>query len=115
MLNVARPTLSLPLALGRIEGFSSISFAIECNVFSVGPTGVNCFALMGNANSQEKRAVILIRCSGKEAEGIRQAATQERRTISGYVLQRIFSENPPEVNPPSGKPKSKAKKRVTKP
>jgi hypothetical protein len=38
---------------------------------------------------QDKRAALLIRCSPAEAEMIRNAAKQERRPISGYVLNSV--------------------------
>ncbi len=37
------------------------------------------------------RASLLIRCSQEEAERIRSAAKQERRSISGYVLNAVLS------------------------
>lgn len=39
---------------------------------------------------QGKRAALLVRCSSEEAEIIRKAAQQERRTISGYILHAVM-------------------------
>jgi len=37
------------------------------------------------------RTALLIHCSRHEAEQIRQAASKERRTISGFVLNAVLS------------------------
>lgn len=37
------------------------------------------------------RAALLIRCSQEEADRIRSAAKQERRSLSGYVLNAVIS------------------------
>lgn len=34
---------------------------------------------------------MLVRCTGEEAEAIRQAAHRERRTISGYILHCVLA------------------------
>jgi uncharacterized protein (DUF1778 family) len=39
---------------------------------------------------QGKRAALLVQCSSEEAEMIRKAAQQERRTISGYILHAVM-------------------------
>jgi uncharacterized protein (DUF1778 family) len=39
----------------------------------------------------QRRTALLIRCSWEEAETIRAAAHRERRTLSGYVLNAVFS------------------------
>ena len=41
-------------------------------------------------DSQEKRTVLLIRCTEEEAIAIRNAAQRERRTVSGYVLNAVM-------------------------
>jgi uncharacterized protein (DUF1778 family) len=38
-----------------------------------------------------KTKAVLIRCTEAEAERIRQAAKAERRTISGFVLNAVFT------------------------
>jgi uncharacterized protein (DUF1778 family) len=38
-----------------------------------------------------ERTALLIRCSREEAEKIRAAAKRERRIVSGYVLNVVFS------------------------
>lgn len=80
-------------------------------------------------DSHGKRTALLIRCTADEAERIRQAAQQERRTISGYVLnalmqrmavqdktrrhfQEAFGRPLNEDKPPSRKAKPKVKKQV---
>jgi hypothetical protein len=45
---------------------------------------------MATHNDDKKRTALLIRCSAEEADLIRQAATVERRTISGYILNCIM-------------------------
>jgi uncharacterized protein (DUF1778 family) len=37
------------------------------------------------------RTALLVRCTGEEAEAIRQAAHRERRTISGYILHAVLN------------------------
>jgi uncharacterized protein (DUF1778 family) len=37
------------------------------------------------------RTALLVRCSDKEAEAIREAAHRERRTISGYILNAVLN------------------------
>jgi uncharacterized protein (DUF1778 family) len=37
------------------------------------------------------RAALLVRCTRKEADTIRDAAKRERRTISGYVLHSVLA------------------------
>lgn len=43
-----------------------------------------------SAGAQTPRAALLIRCGAEEAELIRSAAKQERRTLSGYVLHSVL-------------------------
>jgi uncharacterized protein (DUF1778 family) len=38
-----------------------------------------------------KRTAILLRCSEEEAQDIRQAAQQEKRTISGFILNAVHN------------------------
>ena len=42
------------------------------------------------SHSKNARTALLIRCQSAEAEKIRHAAKQERRTISGYVLHAVL-------------------------
>jgi Protein of unknown function (DUF1778) len=37
------------------------------------------------------RTALLVRCSGEEAEAVRQAAHRERRTISGFILNAVLN------------------------
>lgn len=43
-----------------------------------------------SAVAQTRRAALLICCRAEEAELIRSAAKQERRTLSGYVLHSVL-------------------------
>ncbi len=45
---------------------------------------------MAAGNSKGDRTALLVRCSQKEAEVIRQAAKLERRTVSGYILNAVL-------------------------
>ena len=38
-----------------------------------------------------KKAAVFVRCTEQEAEKIRQTARAERRTLSGFVLNAVFS------------------------
>jgi len=38
-----------------------------------------------------KKAAIFVRCTEQEAEKIRQTAHAERRSLSGFVLNAVFS------------------------
>jgi len=38
-----------------------------------------------------RRTALLVRCSDKEAEDIRQAAKRERRTLSGFILNAVLN------------------------
>jgi uncharacterized protein (DUF1778 family) len=38
-----------------------------------------------------KKAAIFVRCTEQEAEKVRQTARAERRTLSGFVLNAVFS------------------------
>ena len=38
----------------------------------------------------ENRTALLIRCSEEEAEQIRKAAQEERRTVSGFILNAVI-------------------------
>jgi uncharacterized protein (DUF1778 family) len=38
-----------------------------------------------------KKTAILIRCTAEEAELIRQAAANERRTLSGFILNAVMN------------------------
>ncbi|HXY01483.1 MAG TPA: DUF1778 domain-containing protein [Terriglobales bacterium] len=40
---------------------------------------------------RSERAALLIRCSREEADVIRAAAKQERRTVSGFVLHAVMN------------------------
>ncbi len=40
---------------------------------------------------KNERTALLVRCSGEEAEAIRQAARRERRTISGFILNAVLN------------------------
>ena len=40
---------------------------------------------------ETERTALLVRCSREEAENIRAAAERERRTVSGYVLNVVFT------------------------
>jgi len=40
---------------------------------------------------------IIVSCTPKQAQKIRQAAKAERRTLSGFVLNAVFEKLPPEV------------------
>jgi uncharacterized protein (DUF1778 family) len=46
---------------------------------------------MMDNNGKHPRAALLIRCTEDEAAAIRQAATQERRTVSGFVLHAVMN------------------------
>lgn len=38
-----------------------------------------------------KKAALFVRCTEEEAERIRRTAKMERRTVSGFVLNAVFS------------------------
>ncbi|MFZ3214223.1 MAG: hypothetical protein WA188_22180 [Terriglobales bacterium] len=38
-----------------------------------------------------KKAAVFVRCTEEEAERIRRTARDERRTLSGFVLNAVFS------------------------
>ncbi len=38
-----------------------------------------------------KKTAILIRCTSEEAQIIREAAANERRTLSGYILNAVMN------------------------
>ena len=38
-----------------------------------------------------KKAAVFVRCTEEEAERIRRTARAERRTLSGFVLNAVFS------------------------
>jgi uncharacterized protein (DUF1778 family) len=38
-----------------------------------------------------KKAALFVRCTEEEAERIRRTAKAERRTVSGFVLNAVFS------------------------
>lgn len=38
-----------------------------------------------------KKAAVFVRCTEEEAERIRHSARQERRTVSGFVLNAVFN------------------------
>ena len=38
-----------------------------------------------------KKAAVFVRCTEEEAEKIRLSARQERRTVSGFVLNAVFN------------------------
>jgi uncharacterized protein (DUF1778 family) len=40
---------------------------------------------------RNSRSSLLVRCSGEEAKTIREAAKNERRTLSGYILYAVMS------------------------
>ena len=41
-------------------------------------------------NYKEERTALLVRCSTREADLIREAARAERRTVSGYILNALL-------------------------
>lgn len=41
-------------------------------------------------HSEEERTALLVRCTIREAELIREAAKAERRTITGYILNAVL-------------------------
>jgi len=43
-----------------------------------------------NSEPHDRRTALLIRCRYDEAELIRNAAQQERRTISGFILNSVL-------------------------
>jgi len=45
---------------------------------------------MSKGESGEARTALLIRCTSREADLIREAARSERRTVSGYVLNAVL-------------------------
>lgn len=47
--------------------------------------------MRNNGNSKEPRTALLIRCTEEEAEAIREAASLQRRTVSGFVLQAVMN------------------------
>lgn len=40
---------------------------------------------------RNKKAAVFVRCTEEEAERIRHSARQERRTVSGFVLNAVFN------------------------
>lgn len=44
-----------------------------------------------NGNRNEPRTALLIRCTKEEATAIREAATLQRRTVSGFVLHAVMN------------------------
>ncbi len=40
---------------------------------------------------RNKKAALFVRCTEEEAERIRRTAKLERRTVSGFVLNAVFS------------------------
>jgi len=38
-----------------------------------------------------KKAALFVRCTEEEAQKIRRTAKEERRTVSGFVLNAVFS------------------------
>lgn len=53
------------------------------------------------------RTALLVRCSQKEAELIRQACKLERRTQSGYVLNAVFEHIVRKTNPEATDPEQR--------
>ena len=43
------------------------------------------------ATAMTKKTAILIRCTSEEAQIIREAAANERRTLSGYILNAVMN------------------------
>lgn len=41
--------------------------------------------------NRKERDALLVRCSGEEAQAIRDAAKRERRTLSGFVVNALMS------------------------
>lgn len=39
----------------------------------------------------KKKTAILVRCTSEEAEMIRHAASRERRTLSGFILNAVMN------------------------
>ena len=46
---------------------------------------------MGVIVPRNKKAALFVRCTEEEADRIRGAAKSERRTVSGFVLNAVFS------------------------
>ncbi len=44
-----------------------------------------------NRNGEEPRTALLIRCTEQEAKAIREAASLQRRTVSGFVLLAVMN------------------------
>jgi uncharacterized protein (DUF1778 family) len=42
-------------------------------------------------NGKETRTALLIRCTEEEAQAIREAAKQQRRTVSAFVLRAVMN------------------------
>jgi uncharacterized protein (DUF1778 family) len=58
----------------------------------VNHSDINCYHSCYNVPMPNPdRTALLIRCSKDEAERIRQAARNERRTVSAYVLQAVMN------------------------
>ena len=45
----------------------------------------------GETMPRMKKAAVFVRCTEEEAERIRRTARAERRTLSGFVLNAVFS------------------------
>jgi uncharacterized protein (DUF1778 family) len=43
------------------------------------------------AVARVKKAALFVRCTDEEAEKIRRTARLERRTVSGFILNAVFS------------------------
>ena len=46
---------------------------------------------MANLGQRKKKTALFIRCTTQEAEIIHEAASRERRTISGFILNSVLN------------------------
>ena len=46
---------------------------------------------LGGTLPRTKKAALFVRCTEEEAERVRRTARAERRTVSGFVLNAVFS------------------------
>ena len=69
----------------------------------------------GAKGKPQNRTALLVRCSADEAAAIRAAAMQERRTLSGFILNaianRVHRRQLTAIQPPSPRPNGHSSQR----